>query len=76
LSAIQVTAPIKLMIAVLLGLAVTILIITQMAGTGIFPAAQSTALISTNSNLTNELPVIGAMVGVGLVFAAMSTRRR
>jgi hypothetical protein len=72
----EITGPIKLMVAVLLGIAVSILVIAQLAGINIFPAATSTALISTNSNLTNGLPIMGMMVAIGLVFVAMDRRSR
>lgn len=74
MSGIEITAPIKLMVAVLVGLACIVLIVIQLAGAGIFPAATSTALISTNTNLNNALPTIGIMVAVGLVFVAMGRK--
>lgn len=70
------TAPIKLMVAVLVGLVCVILAVVSLAGTGMGGATVSTALVSTNTNLTNALPYIGVLVATGLVYAAMESGRR
>lgn len=72
---VEVTAPIKLMIAILLGVGVMILIMIQFAA-GIGNASVSTQIISTNTNLTNLLPWIGAMLAGGLFMVAIEGKRR
>lgn len=76
LTSSNVTAPIRLMLVVLLGLVIVILAVTQLAGTGMGGAPVSTALVSTNTNLTNALPYVGVLVASGLVFIAMEKRGR
>lgn len=73
---VNVTAPIKLMVAVLVALACIILIVVQLSGTGLGGASMSNALVSTNTSLTNEFPYIATILATGLVFMAMETRRR
>lgn len=72
---VNTTQPIKLMVAILVGLACTILILVSLAGTGLGGASMSTAIISTNTNLTNSFPYIGVLVATGLVYFAMENRR-
>lgn len=69
------TQPIKLMVAILVGLACIILILVSLAGTGLGGASMSTAIMSTNTNLTNSFPYIGVLVATGLVYFAMENRR-
>lgn len=72
---VNTTQPIKLMVAILVGLACIILILVSLAGTGLGGASMSTAIISTNTNLTNSFPYIGVLVATGLVYFAMENRR-
>jgi hypothetical protein len=71
---VEITGPIKLMMAVLVGLVCCVLAVVALAGTGMGGATVSTALISTNTNLTNSLPYIGVLVATGFVMAAMKGR--
>lgn len=72
----EITGPIKLMTAVLIGVVCIILIVVVLAGTGLGGAPVSTALISTNTGLMNELPYVGAILATGLVLVAMEGRRK
>lgn len=71
---VNMSGPAKLMLAVIFGLAMCVAAIVALAATGIGGAPVSTALISTNTGLTNALPFIGIMVAAGLVFVAMGRK--
>ena len=69
------TLPIKVMLACLVGLACIILILISLSQTGVGGASMSTAIVSTNTNLTNSFPYIAMIVVSGLVFWAMDGRK-
>lgn len=71
----NITGPIRLFVAVLMGVACLVLIIASLAATGAFGASGSTALVSTGTNVNAAIPTIGVMLGVALVYFAMDSRR-
>lgn len=73
---VDIPGPILLMIAVLLGIAMCVLILTGFANTGAFGASGSTQLISTGQSLTSELGVMGSMIAAGFVLIALGSRKR
>lgn len=69
------SAPIMLILAVLFGTALVVVIMVVFAA-GIGNSSVSTAVVSTNTTLTNLLPWLGAMVAGGFVMVAIGGRRR
>lgn len=70
----NITGPIKLMLAVLMGTGIIIVIMVVFANS-INNAPVSTQIVSSNTVLTNLLPWLGAMVAGGLFMTAWGSRR-
>ena len=75
MSYVNITGPVKLFVAVLIGVACLVLIIASLAATGAFGASGSTALTSTGRNVNSAIPVVGLMLAIALVYFAMDSRR-
>lgn len=71
---VNITAPVKLMVAVIIGVVCIILIIVSLSQTGMGGASVSTALVSANTNLTNGIPYIAVILATGLVYWAMGRK--
>lgn len=64
-----------MMLAVLIGSVAILATLIVLAASGFGGAATSTAVTSTGSTFTSLLPYVGAILGTGLVLAALGNRR-
>ena len=75
-TAVTIGTPIKLVLAVLLGLCLVVVCVTALANSGAFGASSSTQLVSTGNSFVTELPYIGTILASGMVFVALDIGRR
>ena len=78
MAAVTIGTPIKVVLAVLLGLCLVVVCVVALANTGALGASASTQLVSTGNVFVTELPYIGTIVASGMVFIALDIglRRR
>lgn len=70
----NITQPVMLMVAVLIGLVVILALVLLLQTSGFGGAGTSTALGSTSDTILTLMPYIAGIIATGLVYTAMEHR--
>lgn len=70
-----VSKPILAIFGITFSLVIIVAVVVILSQSGVGGSSISTALVSTNSNLTNLIPYVAVIIVTGVVIGALGSRR-